>query len=109
MQKLDLSIHPYQLVAMFTVASPVASASGTIIVSYTDDKICITEISLHTPTVHTGDISVDFTGLGIFDLLAEGVVDVIVAGFKPQLLSLLSSKLTPLLNNEINSQLPYPK
>ena len=103
-------IHPtVSIGGNVTVNSPVANDTGTITVSYKDGKICISKISLSAPTVHTGDISVSVNGLGVFDFLLDGVVNVIVNGFKSQLLGLLSSQLTPLLNREINSQMPFPK
>jgi hypothetical protein len=100
-------IHPsVGLGGTIHVSSAKATAIGTITVTESNGKISITSIVLNTINAHTGSITVSIQGLGIFDFLADAIADGIVNVFKPQLLSLLASHLTPLLNSEIGSVLP---
>ena len=92
-----------------TVQNPVAVAQGTITVSYAGGKVCISDIALSAPQLNTGVVSAIISGLDRFSFLADEMAEEVATTFKPQLLNLLSSKLTPIFNNEINSVLPFPK
>ncbi len=103
-------IHPsVGLGGSVKVNSPSASATGTIIISLDGGKLCITKITISTPAVSTGTITVSLSGLGIFDPLLDAIADAIVNAFKGQLIGLLASLLTPVLNNEIGKSLPICK
>ncbi len=91
------------------VNSPSASATGTITISMEGGKLCITKITISTPNVSTGTITVSLSGLGIFDFLVDAIADAIVNAFKGQLIGLLAGLLTPLLNKEIGKSLPLCK
>lgn len=103
-------IHPsVGLSGSVKVDSPAASATGTITVSMVNGKLCITNIAISTPNVSTGTISVNLSGLGIFDVFLDAIADAIVNAFKSQLIGLLASLLTPILNSEIGKNLPICK
>jgi hypothetical protein len=103
-------IHPsVGLSGSVKVNSPSATANGTITIGIEGDKLCISNIAISAPHVSTGSITVSLSGLGIFDVVLDAIADAIVNMFKSQLIGLLASHLTPILNTEIGKSLPICK
>lgn len=82
------------------------SAKGEIAAGVDEGKICVTNITLDSVQASVGSIVVDVRGLGVFDSLLNILTRELIKAIKPQIVSLINSTLTPVLNSQIKGQLP---
>lgn len=82
------------------------SAEGTISAGVDEGKICVTNITLNAVQASVGSIVVDVHGLGVFDSLLDTLTHELIKAIKPQIVSLINDMLAPVLNSQIQGQLP---
>ena len=100
-------IHPsVSIGGTATVSGITGSAGGTFFAGVNNNQVCLNSLTITALSVNYSNIDVSIDGLGIFNTFLSPLVDAIVGLFKGQILSAISSAITPILNSVVNGAMP---